>query len=951
MTALRFLFSAFIGTCMLPVSSFEQVVVSDPVFPTDLDSCTVIFDATQGDAGLKDVFPPIYAHTGVITNLSTSNIDWKYVIAPWNQNTAKAMMTPLGNNLYKIVLKPSIREFYGVPSSETIKKIAFVFRNSDGSKSGREANGGDIFIDVYIASLSINLIEPENRDLYTLASELIPVEATSPLADSIMIYMNDSLYSKTAGTTIKDTIRENSSSPVWIRNLVKIIAKNDTASIADSFSFTVIPTPQVAPLPDGIIDGINYIDPAQVTLSLFAPYKSRCFVIGDFNNWQVDSAFYMNATPDGTRFWKTIRNLEPGKEYIFQYYIDGNLKIADPYADKISDPNDEYITPSTYPDLKPYPAGKTTGIASCLQTDQTPYPWDTTAFTPPAITDLVIYELLIRDFIEAHDYPTLADTLDYFKRLGVNAIELMPVMEFEGNSSWGYNPDFLFAPDKYYGTKQGLKQFVEAAHKKGIAVILDIVLNHQFGSSPLVRLYWDGANNRPSENSPWFNPVPRHPYNVGYDFNHEGPETRAYCKRVLQYWLTEYHVDGFRFDLSKGFTQKNSYPNNVALWGQYDASRIAILKDYHDAILSVKPGSLLILEHFADNTEEKELSSDGMLLWGNLNYSYNQATMGWSSGSDFSGISYKNRGWSQPNLVGYMESHDEERIAFKNITDGNSSNSGYDVKDPAISLERIQMAAAFFYTIPGPKMLWEFGELGYDYSINYPTGTSDSRLTPKPIRWDYYSEWRRKYLFNICASLIDLKKNQDVFRTTDYSMSLGNPMKRISLNSPSMDVNIIGNFNVYAGTIDPAFSRSGTWYDYFSGDSISVVNTSDPLTLAPGEYHLYTSVKLVKPLFTGIEEFNSGDRPDQGLSTVYPNPSTGSFTISFENKDLSHVRITVYDLAGRLIKVLSDERMDSGIHRITWDRNSEQGTKTPPGLYFYKLEMGNKTEMKKLIIN
>jgi 1,4-alpha-glucan branching enzyme len=931
--------------------SHSQVITTIPAYPTDIDSCTVIFDATQGDGGLKDVSPPIYAHTGVITNLSTSGSDWKYVIAGWNENLLKAEMTPLGNNQYRIVLKPSIREFYGVPASETIERIAFVFRNSDGSKTGRETNGGDIYADVFSSSFKVDIIKPSNKELYVSHNELIPVEAASLQADSMMIYLNEILIKKDSGMSITDTLEVDASVPAWQKQWVKILAKNDTAERADSFSYVVVPEPETASLPDGMTDGINYVDSTEVVLSLYAPGKRYCFALGDFNDWKIDSSSFMSRTPDGSRYWMTIKNLEPRKEYIFQYLVDGVLRIADPYSDKVSDPNDKYISTETYPNLIPYPEDKTTGIASCLQTAQDPYPWEVSAFSPPKITDLVIYELLIRDFISKHDYPSLIDTLGYLKRLGVNAIELMPVMEFEGNSSWGYNPDFMFAPDKYYGTKNGLKQFIEAAHKQGIAVILDIVLNHQFGSSPLVRLYWDSDNNRPAEDNPWFDPIPKHPYSVGYDFNHESPQTSEFCNRVLKYWIDEYHVDGYRFDLSKGFTQKDSYPDNVSLWGQYDANRITTLKKYDSVIQSVKPGAYLILEHFAENTEEKELSSYGMLLWGNLNYNYNQATMGWNTSSDFSWISYKNRGWSQPNLVGYMESHDEERLAFNDIKYGNSSNIDYNVKDTATSLKRLGMAAAFFYTIPGPKMLWQFGELGYDYSINYPSGTSDSRLSPKPIRWDYYDQWVRKYLYNVVASLIDLKKNQDVFESTDYTLSLSASCKKINLNSPSMDVTVIGNFDVVSGNINPTFQKTGNWYDYFSGDSIAVSNVSDPITLQPGEYHIYTSVKLPKPLFTGIADPQPGENPGKEISMVYPNPSQGDFNIRIDLKNQASVTIKIYDMTGRLIRVITDQFIPAGMHTFTWDGRDTRGIRTSPGLYFYEIRTGNFSERKKLIVN
>ena len=139
-------------------------------------------------------------------------------------------------------------------------------------------------------------------------------------------------------------------------------------------------------------------------------------MIGDFNNWQVDPAYDMYVTPDSSRWWFQVNNLTPQKEYIFQYLVDGTMRIADPYSEKIVDPdNDQYITSATYPNLIPYPVGKTTQIASVIQTAQTPYSWQDTSFQKPNKTDLVIYELLIRDFLATHNYKTLADTITYLK--------------------------------------------------------------------------------------------------------------------------------------------------------------------------------------------------------------------------------------------------------------------------------------------------------------------------------------------------------------------------------------------------------------------------------------------------------------------------------------------------------------------------------------------------------
>jgi pullulanase/glycogen debranching enzyme len=117
-------------------------------------------------------------------------------------------------------------------------------------------------------------------------------------------------------------------------------------------------------------------------------------------------------------------------------------------------------------------------------------------------------------------------------------------------------------------------------------------------------------------------------------FNHESQATRYLVDRVIEHWLLNYKVDGFRWDLSKGFTQTNN-PTNVDQWSKYDLSRINIWKRIYGKMQTVAPGSYCILEHFAENSEEIELSNAGMMLWGNGNYNYNEATMGWVTTSEF----------------------------------------------------------------------------------------------------------------------------------------------------------------------------------------------------------------------------------------------------------------------------------------------------------------------------
>jgi 1,4-alpha-glucan branching enzyme len=737
-------------------------------------------------------------------------------------------------------------------------------------------------------------------------------------------------------------------------NRVKLFVRSVSGSQSGdstTFSYAVNPPLVVEPLPAGVVDGINYVNQSTVTLSLFAPRKKFVYVIGDFNDWKIAPAYFMKITPDSSHFWITLNGLAPNNEYLFQYWVDGKIRIADSYTEKISDPQyDRFISDSTYPNLIPYPIGKTEEIASVLQTAQTPDVWQVTDFERPAPKDLVIYELLIRDFIGNHDYKTLIDSLNYFAKLGVNAIELMPIMEFEGNESWGYNPSFYFAPDKYYGPNNDLKRFIDECHKRGIAVILDIVLNHSFGQSPFVRLYSQGPYGPPTPDNPWFNVTATHPFSVGYDFNHESQFTKALVDRVNAYWLTEYRVDGYRFDLSKGFTQRYSGAD-VDYWGSYDASRIAILKRMADKIWEVDSTAYIILEHFAENREEKELAEyrRGIMLWGNMNYNYNEATMGYHENgkSDFSWGAYTTRGWSKPHLVTYMESHDEERLMFKNIRYGNRSGN-YNIQDTTTALNRMKLAAAFFFTIPGPKMMWQFGELGYDYSIDY-----NGRLGNKPIRWDYLRDPRRKNLYKVFAALIKLKTQNEAFGSSNFSLSLRDPVKRIGILHSSMNVIIIGNFDVVASFINPNFPNTGKWYDYFSGDSLVVTDPQAAIFLQPGEFHIYTTAKLETPERGIITEVEKAPVPVPytfALEQNFPNPFNPETTIRFELPQPAEVTLRIFNLLGEEVITLAKEKRLAGPHSLVWNGRDAKNQPVASGIYLLRLEAENRAAVRKIVV-
>ncbi len=924
-----------------------QVVSTSPAFFTAADPVTLTFDAAQGNQGLNNFAGDVYAHIGVVTNLSTSPSDWRYVkFTNFNAPGPSVLLTRTGPNTYALSITPSVRAWFNVPAAEQILKLAMVFRNAAGTQVGRGTGGADIFVDVAQSSaLAVRLTAPATgqNPIFISSGATVNVTGIASQAATLTLRLNGTQV----GQQPNATGFTGSVAPTQAgRNVIRLTATQGTTSVSDSAIVYVRPAVATAALPAGVRDGINYLaGGTSAVLVLTAPGKQFVYALGEFNNWQPDQPAHMSRTPDGNQWWVQLNGLMPGREYSFQYLVDGNLRVADPYAEKVLDPNnDRFIPAVTYPNLKPYPTGQTTGIVSVLQTNQPAYTWQVPAFQKPAKSKLVIYKLLVRDFIARHDYQTLVDTLGYLQRLGVNAIELLPVGEFEGNESWGYNPSFHLAPDKYYGPKNELKRFIDAAHARGIAVTLDMVLNHAFGQNPMVQLYFDGAAGKPAANSPWFNADATHPFNVGYDFNHESAFTKAYAKRVMEFWLQEYHLDGYRFDLSKGFTQVNN-PTNVGAWGNYDQSRINIWMEYNNFIQTVDPNAFVILEHFADNAEERVLANAGMLLWGNLNYNYNEATMGYLPNSNFSGGYYGStaqggRGWAQPGLVTYMESHDEERLMYRNLTLGNQSNPAHNVRDLNTALARNEAAAAFFFTVPGPKMIWQFGELGYEVSIDF-----NGRTGNKPIRWNYYQEPARRKLFDTYRALIALKKSQAVFdNPTSYAQQLAGAGKSIHLGDATQQVTVLGNFDVTSTSIDPAFQQSGKWYNYLSGDSITVTNVNAQLSLQPGEYRVYTT-RRVRRAGTVLGTRAAQQAAALGLS-VAPNPAVARATVRMTPPAPAPVTVSVRTLlGGEVRRVQLSTRPAGAVVEIPLQLDGLSA-----GVYLVKVQSGDFSATTRLVV-
>ena len=857
-----------------------QIIQISPAFPTVNDVVTIHYNASQGNGGLVGV-TPVYTHTGIVTQSGLPS-SWSYVQGNWGQADTNVLMTDLGNNIHEIVI--DIDQYYGFPNGTNVAKLAFVFRNSDGSLEGKTATMGDIFYPIYPINggFQAAIFKPYS-DLLVNLNDTISISGQSNSNATLQLFDNGVLVADTTNTTVieKDIIINSSGD-----HQIILVADDGSTILRDTVNYVVIPALNLVDPPNGLVDGINYINDSTVTLKFYAPEKTTVNLIGDHNNWMVNSSSFMSLSTDSSYWWKTITGLNPGEKYTYQYLIDGVIKIADPLSPLILDPNnDANIGSFNYPNPIPYPSNYTNGFVTVMEPGKTAYNWTNNNFTPPDNKDLIIYELLVRDFVSTHSYQTLIDTLDYLTELGVNAIEFMPPGEFENNESWGYNPSFHMALDKYYGTPEHFKAFIDSCHGRGIAVINDIVFNQAFGQSPMVNLYWDGLNNRPAANNPWFNEVcPHPPYCWGYDFDHSSDATKNFMDRVNHYWLDEYHIDGFRFDFTKGFSNNS---NN------YDNDRINLLKRMADTIWSKHPDAYVILEHWADNNEEKILANYGMMLWGNVTHGYQESAMGYPANSNLSWGVYKYRLWNEPHLISYMESHDEERIMYKNITYGNTTGQ-QNAKNLLNGLKRTEGLAALMLTTPGPKMIWQFGELGYDISIDYICRTCN-----KPILWNYFTENSRKRLYDVYKASIELRKSHPVFTGDDFTYSLNGTVKSLKLNDPSMNAVVIVNIDVNPQDKTIDFQHNGWWYEYFSGDSIQINGTSI-ISLDPGDYKVFTDLKLDKPEILNTLGFNEYEIANWDVN-IFPNPSRDFLNITINGSKSKDVKYTIMNSLGKII--------------------------------------------------
>lgn len=824
-----------------------------------------------------------------------------------------------GNDTYSITFTPNT--FYG---RSNLGRIGFLVKAKDGTGDKKSQ---DMLVEVGLFNLTLSSPTENSTTIISSGDNLsIAANNTNGNADYVL---------KANGATLNTSNSVTSYSYVHnnITTNTSYVLEVTQASITKSKKFNVIVNPGTISqaIPVGLIDGINYHngDATRATLVLTAPGKDFVYVAGSFNNYLPSTAFAMKKDPVSGKFWLELTGLTPGQAENYQYWVVDTspianspslVKTADPFSTLVLSPYDDPWTPSsTYPNMPAYPSGQEREV-TVLQTGQIPYPWINTSFTKPKKEDLIVYEALVRDFDADRNFQDLIDKMDYFKNLKINAIELMPVMEFEGNESWGYNTAFHMALDKHYGPSAKLKELVDLCHSNGIAVILDIALNHAFGRNPMNRMWMndpdgDGWGN-PSTENPYFNTVARHSYSVGSDFNHSSTYTQDYVKRVVKHWIEEYKIDGFRWDLTKGFTQ-NCSDADQSCTNSYQQDRVDILKSYVDYCWNLDPTHYAIFEHLGSENEEKEWAnyrinetpSKGVMMWGEMTSQYETLIKG-VAGADISGIGHKSRpSFAGKRLLGYPESHDKERLVYTALTTGNAAGAFPVYNNLPNTLNRMSAIGAVSILVPGPKMIWHFADLGMDDSIyTCNNGTVNTEIDPAPgdckldtkpqPQWteNWLGVANRNAIYNNWTKFNILKTQEAVFEG-DYTISndASTVKQRVYVFDNALpptalkNVVILANFSVANLTINPNFPYTGTWYNLMDNTSISVTDTQAVISVPSGGFRIY------------------GNQPAQSLTTdnfntaesiaLYPNPSKDYFNLSEAIKT-----VDIYNVTGQLVK-------------------------------------------------
>ncbi|MBW7883811.1 MAG: alpha amylase C-terminal domain-containing protein [Caldilineaceae bacterium] len=596
-------------------------------------------------------------------------------------------------------------------------------------------------------------------------------------------------------------------------------------------------------LPQDLRGGV-YLDLVRRGTATFvfrAPHKTFVSVVGDFNGWDT-RAHPMETDGEGT-WWLTVPY--PGDtRYGFYVMVDDDTHVwvGDPYATEVN-----------------WDSGTPWGV---LNGQYAAFRWTDARWRTPPLRDLVIYELCVRDAAggwlndrpQYGNFERLMRRLPHLQELGVNAVELMPIQAFPGDSSWGYNPVFYHAPASVYGTPQDFKRFVNACHRAGIAVILDVAFNHAWGEHPYYRIYPPMYGPKGEWWTRW-NPFFHHtPASInmwgGVDWDHFNPETTRYFQDVVRYWLEEYHVDGFRFDWVGGVDYDSNDPLRPGFDPYHGISAICW------AARQAKPDCILVGEFWQLDGTNHEKSAARLVhdtemdaVWnGYFHHTLDEIInhrWQWEKRDIFRAIGgFRDQGFSTATqTINYTCSHDEVRPEheIKFYTGKHIPRPG-GMSIQQLALVRARLGLVALFAAPGVPMLYAGQEYGDD---------SPRTIDFVPMQWDKLRRAAHRTHYEIVRRLVRARKQHPALRS-EYINFLSNDfasehLVRFCRWDDNGDYAVIAiNFASHSQDVRLPVPHDGRWRDVVRNRLRTAANGWLSLRLHAYDAALFVAVRRTK---------------------------------------------------------------------------------------------------------
>ncbi len=879
----------------------------DPFSPTPNDSVRIVIrNSTQGGSILWYVlsnghaFPPVPQYRPIGS-----------LLTPDGEAVESPLLGPDQDGSYFLFLGPFSS------ASQLVDFVKFKIHWADGSW---ESSLYEIPIDYSPQPEDplVSIVSPAEDETITgpveieiSASDAAQVEIWGGI-DSLGVFTNDPYHTLWSPST-------NNFGRVLV--IAKALAANGRISF-DRVQVEVVPTIVHEPAPPGIDDGLT-VTGHGITFALYAPAKEYVAICGNFNR-SFPNGELMKLS--GDTLWWTSQRLSDG-DYWYQYNLEGIKRIADPWSADV-----QWKQPGTMDESGNYQHARSRFLVG-----EIPFQWADGDFVRPSVEKLVVYELHVSDFAARPDgsigtYQDVLAKIDegYFDSLGINVVELMPLNEFEGENSWGYNPSFYLAPETAYGTPGELKTLIDRFHHHGIAVLLDVVFNHLWGSAPLFQLYqpldeWD-YREHDYDNCPYFHDQPSQ---WGYKLQHwqevNGRRYRTWkhVTDALRTWVEEYHLDGFRYDVAWGVGWDGYNQNGMSFYTWYlnnlDSTLIQIIEeDNAYRVNTTETDAAWNFSYFHALKANLQQINDSGHSWGNMS----------SLGHE---LSYASQGFDMPyGPLNYLESHDETRIIYEATV--------YQDMDHQTAIKKSKLGATVLLTGTGTPMLYA----GQEFAQNGISRDEYGNIMPQPLQWQNLQTAPGVQLFQHYRRLIWLRRNLGILTSNSFAIrSASNATKHIVYwrggTEDDEQVVVAANFDTMDHAIDVEFPDSGIWYEFTEDDSMLVLEGELAGYVLPASSARVFVNERIWP--TAVDGIGDGLLPESlMLSQNYPNPyaRTTRIECAVPKYEYGPVRLEIVNLSGQLVSVLTGKIQGAGHYTFEFTGRDSRGRRLPSAVYLYR---------------